>query len=532
MNDKSKEQSNINQTSNDSQTEVKAEKDILSPTKNDIPKSTDNKQEDKVIDVGKKIKDGQYVCPNCGSSQIEPNPKTGKLKCAYCACEFDGKKVENTVKDLSKLKGRVRGSGTSNIKADAKDVVTLRCGGCGAEVVIDTANAPHARCHWCRSILSINSQIDNGAIPDVILPFKEKKEEAQEKINTFVKKRGFFANPTFKKEFTTENIMGVYFPYLLVDANCHANYKGQGEHLVRRYTIGSGDNRKTYYDADLYNVQREFDIYVEGLSVESNSTRLDKTSDTKTNNIINSIMPFDTENCIQYQSNYLVGYTSERRDVNIDDIEPHVNNQLKDIAKFSANEEAKFYDRGIRWDFQDLKVIGTQWLSAYLPVWLYSYQEVKGEKKILHYVAVNARTGETMGSVPINFPLLIGISAIIEVICAILGIILFLFTSTGSSDDDNNTIFLLLFAGGFIFYGAMYLRYRNSDARHVYEKETKKQVLNMKKDDSLVEHKKRLRNSSMEGRNENTLEGEFLKNSNIIKNVADTVQNNINEESD
>ena len=468
------------------------------------------KQEDKVIEVGNKIKDGQYVCPNCGSSQIEPNPKTGKLKCAYCACEFEGKQVENTVKDLSKLKGRVRGKGTSNIKADAKDVITLRCGGCGAEVVIDTASAPHARCHWCRSVLSINSQIDNGAIPDVILPFKEKKEEAQEKINTFVKKRGFFANPTFKKEFTTENIMGVYFPYLLVDANCHANYKGQGEHLVRRYTIGSRDNRKTYYDADLYNVQREFDIYVEGLSVESNSTRLDKTSDTKTNNIINSIMPFDTENCIQYQSNYLVGYTSERRDVNIDDIEPHVNNQLKDIAKFSANEEAKFYDRGIRWDFQDLKVIGTQWLAAYLPVWLYSYQEVKGEKKVLHYVAVNARTGETMGSVPINFPLLIGISAIIEVICAILGIILFLFTSTGSSDDDNNTIFLLLFAGGFIFYGAMYLRYRNSDARHVYEEETKKQVLNMKKADNLVEHRKNLSNSRMSGSNESKLDGDTI----------------------
>ena len=62
------------------------------------------KQEDKVIEVGNKIKDGQYVCPNCGSSQIEPNPKTGKLKCAYCACEFEGKQVENTVKDLSKLR--------------------------------------------------------------------------------------------------------------------------------------------------------------------------------------------------------------------------------------------------------------------------------------------------------------------------------------------------------------------------------------------------------------------------------------------
>ena len=479
--------------------------------------------EDKIIEVGSKIKDGQYVCPNCGSSQIEPNPKTGKLKCVYCACEFDGKAVENTVKDLSKLKGRVRGSGTSNIKADAKDVVTLRCGGCGAEVVIDTANAPHARCHWCRSILSINSQIENGAIPDVILPFKEKKEEAQEKINTFVKKRGFFANPTFKKEFTTENIMGVYFPYLLVDANCHANYKGQGEHLVRKYTVSEGDSDQTYYDADLYNVQREFDIYVEGLSVESNSTRLDKTSSSQTNNIINSIMPFDTENCIQYQSNYLVGYTSERRDVNIDDIEPHVNNQLKDIAKFTANDESKYCDRGIRWDFQDLKVIGTQWLAAYLPVWLYSYQEVKGEKKILHYVAVNARTGETMGSVPINFPLLIGISTVIEIIASILGILLFIFVPT-SSDDDSNGYFLLLMLAGFIFYGVMYLRYRNSNARHVYEKETKKQVLNMKKVDDLVEHKTHLTNSRMNGSNESKLDGDTISKNQNLGNIINNIK--------
>ena len=35
--------------------------------------------EEKVIDVDTKVKDGQYKCPNCGSSQIEPNPKTGKL---------------------------------------------------------------------------------------------------------------------------------------------------------------------------------------------------------------------------------------------------------------------------------------------------------------------------------------------------------------------------------------------------------------------------------------------------------------------
>jgi hypothetical protein len=38
----------------------------------------------------------------------------------------------------------------------------------------------------------------------------------------------------------------------------------------------------------------------------------------------------------------------------------------------------------------------------YLPVWLYSYQEPGGKGSMLHYIAVNGRTGETMGSVPVQ----------------------------------------------------------------------------------------------------------------------------------
>ena len=484
---------------------------------------------EKVINVSQNIKDGQYQCPNCGSSEVMPNPKTGKLKCNYCATEFDGKALTGVEKKLSNLKGRTKGKGTSDIKADAKDIVTLKCGGCGAEIVIDTANAPHARCHWCRSVLSVNNKLDNGAIPDMLLPFQIKKEEAQAKIDEFAKKRRFFANPNFKREFTTENIMGVYFPYLIVDANAHAKFEGEGEHLVRRYTVGSGDNQETRYDADLYKVGREFDITIDDLSIESNSERLDKTSNEQTNNIINSIMPFDTENCIQYQSNYLVGYTSERRDVNIDDIEEKVEKQFKDIARYSAKEESKFYDRGIKWTTEDFKIVGTQWLAAYLPVWLYSYQEVKGNKKVLHYVAVNARTSETMGSIPINNPLLLLVSSIIEFIFGFIGILLFIITM-GGDDDDDNVIFLALLLAGFIFYGIMYARYRNKSARHVYEKETKKEITNLVKVDELIKHEKGLSNASMKGRNDDKLEGESIKVSKVEKIVKEIneVSNNQN----
>ena len=475
--------------------------------KEPIKEDVEEKNEDKVIDTLANKRDGQVKCPNCGASEITPNPKTGKLRCNYCFTEFEGKELKKE-KDIKNLKGRTKGIGTSDIKADADKVVTLRCGGCGAEVVIDLEHATHARCHWCRSILESTSKVENGAVPDSILPFKTSKEDAKMLIELFVGKRRFYANKQFKKEFTTDNIMGVYFPYMLVDANCHANFKGEGEHLIRRYTVSRGnDNEETRYDADAYKVERDFDIAIEGLSIESNSTKIDKKDKTQTNNIINSIMPFDTENCIQYESNYLVGYTSEKRDLNIDNIEEKVETELKDVARHAIIPENKFYDRGVSWKEENFKVNGTQWMSAYLPVWLYSYQVVKGNKKVLHYVAVNARTNEIMGSVPINTPRLFIISGLIELLLGTIGIFLFLVTQS-DSDDDPSMLFLLLLLSGFIYYAIMYARYRNQNARHSYERETKNEITNLKKVDELIERRKGLKSSTINNRNDNKLEGE------------------------
>jgi hypothetical protein len=60
------------------------------------------------------------------------------------------------------------------------------------------------------------------------------------------------------------------------------------------------------------------------------------------------------------------------------------------------------YDRGVRWEQESLDVHGTRWVSMYLPVWLYSYHQPGKNGGMLHYIAVNGRTGETMGSVPVQ----------------------------------------------------------------------------------------------------------------------------------
>lgn len=447
-------------------------------------------------DAGKK--DGQSKCPRCGATDISLNAKTGLLRCNYCRYEFSEKQLEGMVNDIYSLQGEIVGSGTQDIKKDVENVITLKCSSCGAEVVIDTSEVTQARCHWCRNTLSINQQIPNGSIPDIVLPFKLTREEARQQIEQFVGKRKFFAHPKFRQEFTTENVMGVYFPYMVVDANSHATFEGLGEHEVRRYTVGSKEHRTTYYDADLYDVKRDFDLTIEGLTVESSIDKLNQKSKNKTNNIINSIMPFDTENSVSWNANYLKGYSSERRDTNIDQLRPLVDEQIKDVARFATNKTLENYDRGVCWKNEKLAVKGKQWKAAYLPVWLYSYQQKKGEESILHYVAVNARTKETMGSIPIHIPKLIGVSVLVE----LLGIF-----AMAILDFDYDWLLLL---SGFIYFYFMYKKYRNQDARHYHETETKTKMYNMKTFDKIIKRERGLTNSTIVGMNNNRVNGKSM----------------------
>jgi hypothetical protein len=112
-----------------------------------------------------------------------------------------------------------------------------------------------------------------------------------------------------------------------------------------------------------------------------------------------------------------------------------------------------------------------------------------------------------MGSVPIHMPKLIIVSAFVE----LLGIFAMLFV-----DFDYNWAFLL---SGIIYFLIMYYRYRNSNARHTYEKETKREISNLRNVDTFIRARHGLSNAWMDGANNRRVEGTKV-NSNIIKSIA------------
>lgn len=351
------------------------------------------------------LKDGINRCPNCGSSDIRHKPGSDLLVCAFCRNEWSSERVEEEFglgEGIDRLEGTVISSGARDIAADAAVLVTFKCTGCGAEVTLNTQSEVTARCHWCRHVFGVNEQVPNGAVPDAVLPFRIQKDDAVERIRQFVRKRRLFALKKFKEEFTPENVIPVYLPYMIVDARASADVAGKGEIQTRRYTRGSGKDQKTYYDADVYQVDRHVEFTVDDLPLESSRERGNLDTSANTNNIINAILPFDTKNAVKWNASYLRGCSSEKRDMDVAHIQPRLVDQLLSIARSQVESSVRRYDRGVRWEQEGVDVHGTRWVAMSLPVWLYSYHQPRGRGGLVHYIAVNGRTGKTMGSVPIQ----------------------------------------------------------------------------------------------------------------------------------
>ena len=91
------------------------------------------------------------------------------------------------------------------------------------------------------------------------------------------------------------------------------------------------------------------------------------------------------------------------------------------------------------------------------------------------------------------------------------------------NDRVHSQIKWLLLLPGIVFFGIMYARYRNAGARHTYEKETIHQMSDIKGYDNFMEHRRRLRSSTIEGMNNTSLKG---TNTSLTNSVIEHLKDN------
>ena len=112
-------------------------------------------------------------------------------------------------------------------------------------------------------------------------------------------------------------------------------------------------------------------------------------------------------------------------------------------------------------------------------------------------------------------PKLIGVSILVE----ILGILGMLYI-----DWDYSYLFVL---AGIIFFIFMLVKYRNMNARHTYEKDTKTTMTNLQKVDNFIQTKTNLTNAKMTNANNERVDGESLQNKILDSFTDQNLQNNV-----
>ena len=458
-----------------------------------------------------------YRCPNCGASDVSLDAAQGKLKCNYCKTVSD-EKTANDVGGVDVLSGETVFEGAEDIVPSDNVIVTMKCPSCGAETTMTAEEALGTTCHWCRHVLTSGEKIKNGAVPDLVLPFKISRRDAEAKVRDYVRSQAGL-NAEFLGKFDEKQIEGVYFPYFIVDVKAESTLAGMAEK-----NIGSA----TYppFKAERYKISREFNLEVDDLTVEASSNLLNQDTYVNSNNVINSVMPFDAENCVEWNPNLLRGFRSEKRDVNTSNLKEMVALQCGDVARKKAKETIAQYDRGVCWMKEHLSVKGAKWKTAYFPVWLYSFKWSDGRSNRIFYVALNARTGEISGELPTGAD---GNSkrkapALATFFCG-LGVFLFLMICRALL----RALGLVVLPGllSMIGYGALFVAiigalimsslnkqkkrvYKNVKAiatRHYHEEETKATVKNIKKTDDFVKSGSGIYTSEINGRNDSRVIG-------------------------
>lgn len=296
---------------------------------------------------------------------------------------------------FAELDGTTVATAAVDIESD-EGLVTLKCAGCGAPVMINTDSALQARCHWCRHTLSLSDTVPNGAVPDGILPFAVTREAAAASIAAFAGRYRWFQQRSFRNALKTANVMGVYLPYMTVDANVSVRLDGLG----RKYVDGADGGGIEGHE---YSVTRKLDLVVDDLLVETSSRRLHQYDTDSTGNVVSALLDFDVKNMMRFDAHFLgEEFTAERRDMDVHDAESFAVRHYFTLARAAARGSIWRYDGGVRWTSEQAMVRGSRWTSVLLPLWLYSFVETTHGQSTTHYLAVNGRTGDVKGSIPVD----------------------------------------------------------------------------------------------------------------------------------
>lgn len=334
-------------------------------------------------------------CTGCGSNMVfYPENKT--LKCPHCGLEKSFGESERAQEiELTK------GFGFSI----ANDSVVFACDGCGAKVVLNEGETAK-KCPFCGTAHVRKVDDLAGVKPNAVIPFGFGSEKAISLSREWAKKR-LFAPRDFKKNVSADNVKGVYTPCFTFDSKTFSYYEGRiGQ--TRTRTVGSGKNRRTETYVVWRNIRGTFSYAFDDVLISAGS----KIGQSE----INKILPFDTNESIDYQEKCLLGFVAYHYDKELEscwaDAKSVIDGRLKNLILGQyVHDRVAYFNVSTSHESVTYKYV-------LLPVYVGNYTF---KKKVYNFF-INGCTGKVCGRTP-KSPFKVAIAVTLAVL-AVVGIAL------------------------------------------------------------------------------------------------------------
>lgn len=312
-------------------------------------------------------------CGSCGADMVF-SPKKGKLTCPYCGGERVIVKLNTHKRDFYAER--------KLCEVDTKQSV-YNCPNCGGEVLLESF-VTATKCPFCSATNVVKKEQIAGLKPDGIIPFALSKEDAFAYGQRWIKRK-FFAHKNFKKQFTPDNVNGVYIPAFDFSADSISTYNGTlGEYYY--VTVGTGKDRRTERRTRWFKINGSYRRYFNDILIEA-SRQLEQSE-------MNAILPYDTDKIEGYNAEYVSGFSSERYN---EEISVSFNKAKGEMNNILRKEILSRYHYDVVGDlhiYSDYPIVLFNYVLV--PMWVFGFKF----KDKLYKFLVNGLTGRSTGKYP------------------------------------------------------------------------------------------------------------------------------------
>ena len=325
-----------------------------------------------------------HTCPTCGGT-IQFEPGIQKIVCQFCRSEFDAERFRPRDSVLDKEpsdQSKWTYTGNAWHAGEQDGMLVYSCKSCGAEIVA-SATEGTATCIFCRKPAILTSQFSGTLRPDLIIPFKLRKEEAIKALEKhYLKKR--LLPKAFKGENHIKEVKGVYVPFWLFSAMAQSHISFTAER-VKNWS----DTRNNYTEISYFRALREGVLLFAHVPVDGSKV-MDDT-------LMESIEPYNLQDSLDFQTIYLTGFFASKFDVESEFCFLRADERIQQSTIPAFQQTVRGYDR-VNLGSAHINLTNREVKYALLPVWTLNARY--NEK--LYRFAMNGQTGKFIGELPVD----------------------------------------------------------------------------------------------------------------------------------